>query len=31
LLLLLVGVAGAILALVYWSPWTVRVSRRRSR
>jgi hypothetical protein len=31
LLLLLVGVAGAILALVYWSPWTVRVSPRRSR
>jgi len=31
LLLLLVGVAGAILALVYWSPWTVRVYPRRSR
>jgi hypothetical protein len=31
LLLLLLGVAGAILALVYWSPWTVRVSPRRSR
>jgi hypothetical protein len=30
LLLLLVGVAGAILALVYWSPWTVRISPRRS-
>ena len=31
LLLLLVGVTGAILALVYWSPWTVRISPRRSR
>jgi hypothetical protein len=31
LLLLLIGIAGAILALVYWSPWTVRVTRRRSR
>lgn len=31
LLLLLVGVAGAILSLVYWSPWTVRVSPRGSR
>jgi hypothetical protein len=31
LLLLLLGVAGAILALVYWSPWTVRISPRRSR
>jgi hypothetical protein len=30
-LLLLVGVAGAILALVFWSPWTVRVYRGRSR
>jgi hypothetical protein len=31
LLLLLVGVAGAILAVVHWSPWTVRVSPRHSR
>jgi hypothetical protein len=31
LLLVLLGIAGAILALVYWSPWTVRVSPRRSR
>jgi hypothetical protein len=31
LLLVLVGVAGTILALVYWSPWTVQLSPRRSR
>jgi hypothetical protein len=31
LLLLLVGVAGVILALLYWSPWTVPVYPRRSR
>jgi hypothetical protein len=31
LLLLLVGIAGAILSLVYWSPWTVRVYPRGSR
>jgi hypothetical protein len=31
LLLVLAGVAGAIFALVYWSPWTVRVHRAGSR
>ncbi len=31
LLLLLVGIVGAILAIVCWSRWTVRVYPRRSR
>lgn len=31
LVLLLVGVVGAILSVAYWSPWAVRISPRRSR
>jgi hypothetical protein len=31
LLFVLMGVVGAIAALVYWSPWTIRVDHRRHR
>ena len=29
LILLLVGIAGVVLSLVYWSPWVVRIHPRR--
>jgi hypothetical protein len=31
LVLLLVGIAGAIVSLLYWFPWAVRIYPRRSR